>query len=72
MKVFTLFFLLLGIIFITVGYLELHSNNTKNEKQIEYRVVPRAIYDQIAENNLDNQFNYMFNSNDARNSTNLI
>ena len=72
MKVFTLFFLLLGIIFITVGYLELNINNIKNEKQIEYRVVPRNIYDQIAENNLDNQFDYMFNSNDARNTTNLI
>ena len=69
MKDFVLVLLLLGIIFITIGYLEL---NTKTEKEIEYRYIPRNVYEQIESNNMNDQFDFMFNANDVRNNTNLV
>ena len=69
MKDFILVLLLLGVIFITIGYLEL---NTKKEKEIEYRYIPRNVYDHIESNNMNDQFSFMFNAKDVRNNTNLV
>ena len=69
MKDFILVLLLLGVIFITIGYLEL---NIKKEKEIEYRYIPRNVYDHIESNNMNDQFSFMFNANDVRNNTNLV
>lgn len=72
MKEIFLFFFLLGIIFLISGYLEMYFDNKNTKTNVEYRFVPRNVYDNIASNNLDNQFDFLFNANDTRNRSNLI
>ena len=72
MKILILLMFLIGIILLVSGYLELYFNSKEIKEKVEYRFVPRNVYDQIESNNLDEQFSYMFNANDVRNNTNLI
>jgi len=72
MKIIVLFILLVGIILLVSGYLELYFKSKEIKTEVEYRFVPRNIYDQLESNDLDEQFSYMFNANDVRNNTNLI
>lgn len=72
MKIIILFILLVGIILLVSGYLELYFKSKEIKTEVEYRFVPRNIYDQLESNNLEEQFSYMFNANDVRNNTNLI
>ncbi len=72
MKIIILFVLLVGIILLVSGYLELYFKSKEIKTEVEYRFVPRNVYDQLEYNNLDEQFSYMFNANDVRNNTNLI
>jgi len=72
MKIIVLFVLLIGIILLISGYLELYFKSKEIKTEVEYRFVPRNVYDQLEYNNLDEQFSYMFNANDVRNNTNLI
>ena len=55
-----------------MGYLEIYFNSQKREKKIEYRFIPRNVYDQIQSNDLEDQFSYMFDATDLRNTNNLI
>jgi hypothetical protein len=72
MKIIVLFILLLGIIFLISGYLELYFKSKEIKTEVEYRFVPRNVYDQLESNNLEEQFSYMFDATDVRNNTNLI
>ena len=72
MKIIVLFVLLVGIILLVSGYLELYFKSKEIKTEVEYRFVPRNVYDQLEYNNLEEQFSYMFNANDVRNNTNLI
>ena len=72
MKIIVLFILLVGIILLVSGYLELYFKSKEIKTEVEYRFVPRNIYDQLESNDLNEQFSYMFNANDARNNTNMI
>ena len=72
MKIIVLFILLIGIILLVSGYLELYFKSKEIKTEVEYRFVPRNIYDQLESNDLNEQFSYMFNANDARNNTNMI
>jgi hypothetical protein len=72
MKIIVLFVLLVGIILLISGYLELYFKSKEIKTEVEYRFVPRNVYDQLEYNNLEEQFSYMFNANDVRNNTNLI
>ena len=72
MKILILFILLIGIILLVSGYLELYFKSKEITNEIEYRFVPRNVYDQLQYNELEDQFSYMFNANDVRNNTNLI
>ena len=72
MKIIVLFILLLGIIFLISGYLELYFKSKEIKTKVEYRFVPRNVYDQLESNNLEEQFSYMFDATDSRNNTNLI
>ena len=47
-----LFLLLLGIIFVTTGFLELYFDSKQTKIEKEYRIVPRDVYDQIEVNNI--------------------
>ena len=40
---------MLGIIMVTVGYMDKKVKTAEKEKQIEYRFVPRSIYDEQIE-----------------------
>ena len=65
MKSLSLFILMLGIIMITVGYMDKKVDKAEKEKQIEYRFVPRSIYDeQIQPVNLSDTFSTMFSDID--------
>ena len=72
MKIIVLFILLLGIIFLISGYLELYFKSKEITTELEYRFVPRNVYDQLESNGLEEQFSYMFDATDVRNNTNLI
>ena len=72
MNIVALLFLVIGVVFILMGYLEMFFNSKKVEKQIEYRFVPRDVYDGINSNDLEDQFSFMNDAGDVRNNTNLI
>ena len=72
MRQLSLFLLLIGFVLVLMGYLEIYFNSQKKEKKIEYRFIPRSVYDQIQSNDLDEQFSYMFDATDLRNTNNLV
>ena len=66
MKSLSFFFLMIGIIFITVGYTESKCSNN-SQKEIEYRYVPRTIYDeQISEGSVSEINSNIFNETDPK------
>tara|TARA_B100001093_G_C26213527_1_gene753047 strand:+ start:341 stop:559 length:219 start_codon:yes stop_codon:yes gene_type:complete len=72
MQIITLSVMLIGIVFILMGYTELFYNEKEEEKVIEYRFIPRDVYDNIESTELNDQFSFMFNANDVRYTTNLV
>ena len=72
MKPFILFIFFLGFILMISGYLEMYFDNKKIKNEVEYRFLPRNVYDDLDYNNLEDQYSFMFDANDARNQTNLI
>lgn len=72
MKTIYFFIILIGSVLIFMGILEMEFNRKQECKKTEYRVIPRNIYDDLNTNNLDEQFSFMFNPEDARNRTNLV
>lgn len=65
--------MIIGSVLIFTGLLELEFNRKKKCKNVEYRVVPRNIYESIkSDNQLQDEFNFMFDANDVRNITNLV
>lgn len=55
-----------------MGYIELFYNEKKEEKVVEYRFIPRDVYDNIESNDLVDQFSFMFDAGDVRFNTNLV
>ena len=72
MKPFILFIFFLGFILMISGYLEMYFDNKKIKNEVEYRFLPRNVYDDLDYNNLEDQYSFMFDANDARNQTNLV
>jgi hypothetical protein len=72
MKTIIFFVLLIGSVLIFMGILEMEFNKKKGCNKIEYRVIPRNIYDDIKTTNLKEEFSFMFDSIDSRNKTNLV
>jgi len=72
MEIITLSILLIGIVFVLMGYIELFYNEKKVDKVVEYRFVPRDVYDNIESNDLVDQFSFMFDASDVRFNTNLV
>ena len=65
MKSLSLFVLMLGVIMVTVGYMDKKIKKAEKEKEIEYRFVPKSIYDQqIQPVNLSDTFSTMFSDID--------
>ena len=65
MQALSFFFLMLGIIFITIGYVENKLQKNNENTKIEYRFVPRSTYDeQIESINVSDVQSEMFASVD--------
>ena len=66
MKSLTLVFFTLSIVCIIIGYMEIKIQSKRKDKTIEYRFVPREIFDtQFNQANLENTFRDMFGSNNV-------
>jgi len=60
MRTIVVIILIIGIIFVTIGYMENYKKCPSTK--IEYRYVPRTFYDeQITSNNLKNTYSDIFN-----------
>ena len=66
MREISLFIMIIGIIFITVGYMDNKiKEETQKENKIEYRLVPMSIYDeQIKPSNVSDNFLSLFAKDD--------
>ena len=66
MREISLFIMIIGIIFITVGYMDNKiKEETQKENKIEYRLVPMSIYDeQIKPSNVSDNFLSLFADDD--------
>ena len=60
MKSLTLVVLVFGVVFITMGYMEIYLSSMKKEKVVEYRFVPRSIYDEIGTIEVSDKYNDLF------------
>jgi len=62
MREISLFILIIGIVFITMGYTENKLKKVQEQnKEIEYRLVPKSIYDeQIEPSDVLDKFSKMF------------
>ncbi len=61
MKSLVLLLMVIGIMMITVGYHQQMQSNYKKEKVIEYRYIPRSLYEeQMQPVNLQQSFTDMF------------
>ena len=72
MEIITLSILLIGIVFVLMGYIELFYNEKQEDTIVEYRFIPRDVYDNIESNDLVDQFSFMFDAGDVRFNTNLV
>lgn len=65
MQSLSFFFFMLGIIFITIAYMDSKSKSNTETNNIEYRFVPRTLYDeQIESVDLSQTYSDMFSDVD--------
>tara|TARA_B100000902_G_scaffold396999_1_gene459453 strand:- start:835 stop:1047 length:213 start_codon:yes stop_codon:yes gene_type:complete len=65
MQSIVLFFLVIGIVMIAIGY-QRQLNKATTKTVVEYRYIPRSIYEeQIAPVNLQQSFTSMFDKEDV-------
>lgn len=61
-----MFFFVIGIIMLSIGYQKKILTNTKTRTIVEYRYIPRSIYEeQMSPINLQSTFNNMFKNEDS-------
>ena len=73
MKSLALLFLVVSIVFITMGYMERKVKSKEENKVIEYRFVPRTfLEEQTYAQNLKNNFSDMFENEDAYLSSAMV
>ena len=60
MKSFALFVLIIGVVFVVMGYTEMEMASKKSKKEIEYRFVPRSVYDEIGTIEVSDKYNDLF------------
>ena len=64
MKSLALIFFIVGIVFIVMGYTEMEILEKRELKDIEYRFVPRSVYDQIGSVEVSDYYNDLFITKD--------
>lgn len=66
MKSIVMLFFVVGIVMITLGYQRKILNNTITKTVVEYRYIPRSIYEeQLSPINLQDTFTDMFKNEDV-------
>ena len=66
MKSFVMLFFLIGIVMLALGYQKKILTNTETKKVIEYRYIPRSLYDeQLSYPNVQRTFYDMFKKDDV-------
>lgn len=61
MKSLVLFFFVIGVVLITMGYQKMLITNTKTKNIIEYRFIPQSLYEeQMGPLNIEHSFHDMF------------
>jgi len=66
MKSIILFFFVIGIIMLAVGYQRKLLTETRTKTIVEYRFIPRSLYDeQVSPVNLEQSFTDMFQKQDV-------
>jgi len=66
MKSIVMLFFVVGIVMFSIGYQRKLLTNTKTRTVVEYRYIPRSIYEeQLSPINLQSTFNDMFNKEDV-------
>jgi hypothetical protein len=66
MKSIVMLFFVVGIVMFSIGYQRKLLTNTKTRTIVEYRYIPRSIYEeQLSPINLQSTFNDMFNKEDV-------
>jgi hypothetical protein len=77
MKFLALVFFIIGVVYTVVGFTQLKENEIDKDKRIEYRFVPRSVYDDIGLLEVSTNYKDIFEGDeityDRRNvPTNLI
>jgi hypothetical protein len=73
MKEISLFIFIIGIIFLTVGYMNNKIKEQSENTKIEYRIIPKSIYDeQIEPSNVLDTFSKMFSEADPSTDSNYM
>ena len=66
MKSIVMLFFVVGIIMLSIGYQRKILTNTKTKTIVEYRYIPRSIYEeQLSPINLQDTFHSMFSKGDV-------
>lgn len=65
MKSIILFFLVIGLVLMSISYQKQLINNTTTKIITEYRFIPRSIYEeQLGQSNIESSFRDMFKNED--------
>ena len=66
MKSFVMLFFVVGIVMLAIGYQNKVITNTRTKTIVEYRYIPRTLYDeQMGPTNLEQNFTTMFQKQDV-------
>ena len=60
MKFLALVFFIIGIVYTVVGFTQLKDTTKDNTKRVEYRFVPRSVYDEIGLMEISTEYTDMF------------
>tara|TARA_B100001094_G_C17388499_1_gene420137 strand:+ start:80 stop:313 length:234 start_codon:yes stop_codon:yes gene_type:complete len=66
MKFLALVFFIIGIVYTVVGFTQLKDTTKDNTKRVEYRFVPRSVYDEIGLMEISTEYTDMFQKDQVK------
>lgn len=66
MKFLALVFFIIGIVYTVVGFTQLDETTKDNSKRIEYRFVPRSVYDEIGLMEVSTEYKDLFQKDEIK------
>jgi len=66
MKFLALVFFIIGIVYTVVGFTQLDDTAKDNSKRIEYRFVPRSVYDEIGLMEVSTEYKDLFQKDEIK------